>query len=195
MKYIYVYSSLWLLPDPSLPSYPLNSRFFSLSANLLSVLPKYSCVWGLPQRPVDLPGVTPLKKTNYPSLHSYSLPIGPYPGMGLHAHLHPCHPHVGILSGLNLFWSCVRYYNCCKFVCATALLSTATAFHVSRAVRRANNDESIQTWALSFADYSNKVGSKQSYHHMHSYWYESDTEIAQDPWSTRSPEDLAWPGK
>lgn len=144
--------------------------------------------------PPTPPRSTPTSRST--QLSSYPLPIGPHPRVGLHAHLHPPpHLHIGILSVLNLFRPCVCYYNCCKFVCATALLSGTTTFNVSRTVPWANSNASVQTGALSCAGHSDEVESRQSYRHVRRYWHESDTGRAQDPCSTRSPEDLSWPGK
>lgn len=84
------------------------------------VLANYSWVWGLSWSVVAIPNVTPLKKTDFPSLSSYHLQIASWSGLCLFVHIPLC---AGILSGLNLCRSCVCCHSFCEYcVCQSCCI-------------------------------------------------------------------------
>lgn len=63
------------------------------------VLANYSWVWGLSWSVVAIPNVTPLKKTDFPSLSSYHLQIASWSGLCLFV-------HIPFVLGFCLAWTC-----------------------------------------------------------------------------------------
>lgn len=110
-------TSSQILPPP----YPTNFTFFLTPRSLyfLKSLVHFAFAdcWGL-WRVIDIPGITPLKKTDLPSPGTNQMPIAPPQWMGLHAH-----PilHAGMLAGLCLHKSSTYCHSICQLICTHAL--------------------------------------------------------------------------
>lgn len=90
------------------------------------VFPKYS--WkGLPWNMPSLPQITPLKKTECPSLNSCQMPVTPQLGVGHYTHLSPsCWDF--FFSGLSLQKPDRCCHSGCEFMCSPALLCLESIF-------------------------------------------------------------------
>lgn len=109
-----------LLPDtPTI----LPNQLYILSHSSLPLFFKslvhfaFADCWGL-WRVIDIPGITPLKKTDLPSPGTKKMPIAPAQWVGLHAH-----PilHAGMLAGLCLHKSSTYCHSICQLICMYAL--------------------------------------------------------------------------
>lgn len=125
--YTFLFFILWLTSTPSHNSFQTHAHFLSYSTLFFLSLNPQSPVFAvqlfLAMRPfhlVTIPGITPLKKTDFFFFSSHQMPTAPQWGVGLYTTL-PL--HVGNLLGFSMYRTCICCHSLCEFTCAKEHLS------------------------------------------------------------------------